>query len=105
MPGVDIEILSWVVRVETPRYRPPEAAPAVAASAPPAPATRRVFDPACGAWIEAGIYRRASLDRGAELAGPAVVVEDDTSTVVPPGYRARITAEGYIELTAEASPS
>jgi N-methylhydantoinase A len=106
VPGVDVEILSWAVRVETPLHRPPDQAGAPAPATPYAIGARRMFDPGRAAWIEAQIFRRAELARGAVLAGPAIVVEDDTSTVVPPGYRAAITREGYIEMSLiEASSS
>jgi N-methylhydantoinase A len=104
VPGVDVEVLSWAVRVETPLHAPTRVPDAEGASAARPVGARRVFDPARAAWLEAQIYRRAALTRGTALAGPAIVVEDDTSTVVPPGYRATVTPEGYIEMIAEEAP-
>jgi len=99
IPGVEVEVLSWVVLVAGP--------PPVAAEAPPAPppafparAARRrpVFDPETAEFVEVAIYERPALSPGATLKGPAVIVEDETSTVVGRNFDARIDAFGYIEL-------
>ena len=36
---------------------------------------------------------------GALVAGPAIVAEDETSTLVGPGWNATVNGLGYIELT------
>ena len=56
------------------------------------------------AWFEGGrletaIYDRALLGAGAELAGPAIVQQADSTTVVPPGASARVDAYGNIVVT------
>jgi N-methylhydantoinase A/oxoprolinase/acetone carboxylase beta subunit len=42
------------------------------------------------------------LAPGAVLAGPAIVAEDETSTLVGAGWTASVTAQGYIELVRGA---
>jgi N-methylhydantoinase A len=65
----------------------------------PAPArSRPVFDPESGEFVEVAIYDRRDLRPGAFVPGPAVIVEDETSTVVGRLFDARIDAFGYIEL-------
>src|SRR5205814_3917138 len=65
----------------------------------PQPARRRqVFDADTADFVEVAIYERAALVPGAEISGPAVIVEDETSTVVSRAFEARIDAYGYIEL-------
>jgi N-methylhydantoinase A len=49
------------------------------------------------------IYWRPDLAPGARVSGPAVIAEDDTSTVVSPIFDARIDRFGYIELTRRES--
>jgi N-methylhydantoinase A len=44
-------------------------------------------------------HRDGGLHSGAEISGPAVIVEDETSTVVSRLFDARIDDFGYIELT------
>jgi N-methylhydantoinase A len=99
IPGVEVELLSWVVLVSGPapitEAMPPPLPPAIAAI----PARQRpVFDPETAEFVEVAIYERAALMPGVTLAGPAVIVEDETSTVVGRNFDARINAFDYIEL-------
>jgi N-methylhydantoinase A/oxoprolinase/acetone carboxylase beta subunit len=54
------------------------------------------MDPCAGRPVEAAIYDRAALSPGARIAGPAVIVEAETSTLVPEGFRAGPNAAGHI---------
>jgi len=99
IPGVDIEILSWVVAVRAPSEGH-LAAPGREQPTEPKPRSRRpVFDPDVGEFQEVPIYWRPDLAPGARIRGPAVIAEDETSTVVSPRFDARIDRFGYIELT------
>jgi len=99
IPGVDIEILSWVVAVRAPSEGH-LAAPARERPSEPKPASRRpIFDPAIGEFQEVPIYWRPDLVPVARISGPAVIAEDETSTVVSARFDARIDRFGYIELT------
>jgi N-methylhydantoinase A len=98
IPGVEIEILSWVVSLGAPAEGR-LAAPASEQPTEPAPRSRRsVFDPGAGEFRDVPIYWRADLAPGARVRGPAVIAEDETSTVVSPRFDARIDRFGYIEL-------
>jgi N-methylhydantoinase A len=99
IPGVEVEILSWVTVVSA---AAPSAAEGAAPETPHAPlprGRRAIFDPATGEAIEVPIYWRPDLKPGARLAGPAVIAEDETSTVVSRLFDARIDGFGYIHLT------
>jgi N-methylhydantoinase A len=104
IPGVDVEILSWVMLLSAPR-------PAEAETDLPTPEphmaqparTRPVFDPETGEFIEVAIHERGYLRPGALIPGPAVIVEDETSTVVSRLFDGRVNAFGYIELTRRKS--
>jgi N-methylhydantoinase A len=99
IPGVEVEVLSWVVLVSGPAPIEDEAPPAAPAAFPAPEARRRpVFDPEIGEFVEVGIYERPALSPGATLNGPAVIIEDETSTVISRNFDARIDAFGYIEL-------
>jgi N-methylhydantoinase A len=99
IPGVDIEILSWVVAVRAPSEGH-LAAPARERPTEPKPASRRpIFDPDVGEFQQVPIYWRPDLAPGARISGPAVIAEDETSTVVSARFDARIDRFGYIELT------
>jgi N-methylhydantoinase A len=49
--------------------------------------------------IDCPIYRRDLLPRGAELSGPAIVEEDDSTTLLFPGDRGVVEANGTLVLT------
>jgi N-methylhydantoinase A len=71
----------------------------------PAPAsvlgTRNVrFDPRNE--VEATVYDRAKLLAGDGFVGPAIVQEDGSATVVPPGVRVVVQPSGHMILTVNA---
>jgi N-methylhydantoinase A len=99
IPGVDIEILSWIVTVSAPAEGVLATPVAEKASTPVPKSRRQVFDPESGEFLEVPIYWRPDLAPGARIAGPAVIAEDETSTVVSPLFDARIDRFGYIEMT------
>jgi len=100
IPGVEVEVLSWVLLLSAPPPVRPEAPPTVPAPFMPEPARRRpVFDPESAEFVEVAIHERHALGPGAVIPGPAVIVEDETSTVVSRLFDAHIDAFGYIELT------
>jgi 5-oxoprolinase (ATP-hydrolysing) len=75
----------------------PEGAPAKAVE------SVRMFS--AGAWHEAPLYRREALGAGTRVAGPAIIAEANATTVVEPGWGARITASGGLVLErTEARP-
>ena len=49
-----------------------------------------------GGWMETPIYDRGKLSPGNVVAGPAVVVQDDTTTVIEPGYEGAVDRFGNI---------
>jgi len=82
IPGVEVEILSWVLLLSAPV--PAETTAPQPAPEPhtPQPArSRPVLDSETGEFIEVAIYERRDLLPGAFIPGPAVIVEDETSTV------------------------
>jgi N-methylhydantoinase A len=100
IPGVEVEVLSWVLLLSGPVPPAGDTAPAAPPVSYPAPRRRRaVFDPDGADFVEVAIYDRAALAPGAVVPGPAVIVEDETSTVVNRNFDAHIDAFGYIELT------
>jgi N-methylhydantoinase A len=51
---------------------------------------------------QVGLYRRADLLAGQSFPGPAVVTQDDCTTVVPPGFTAIVDAYTNLRITPEA---
>jgi N-methylhydantoinase A len=103
VPGSDIELMSYAVTIATVAHAahetPAEPAPRRPAAAP----TRKVLDTATGVASDWSVYEREALEPGACFAGPAIIAEAETSTLIGPGWTGRITAEGYIDLRREAA--
>jgi len=53
-----------------------------------------------GQWHEAAIYDRGLLHEGIVVAGAAIISEMDATTVILPGYQARVDAIGNLLITA-----
>jgi N-methylhydantoinase A len=105
VPGSDVEIMSYAVVVATiPKDDPGVPVPgddAVFKPVAPAPRTQLVRDTTTGEVSPWSVYDRTSLSPGMQIAGPAIIAEDETSTLVSPGWNATINGLGYIELTLE----
>jgi N-methylhydantoinase A len=83
-------------RMARPEFAPPSDAPA-----PQPVAKRRLF--AGGGWHDAPVYRRSDLGAGASLAGPAIVEQLDTTTVLLPGWTATVDDIGSLLLHDEGT--
>jgi N-methylhydantoinase A/oxoprolinase/acetone carboxylase beta subunit len=51
-----------------------------------------------GGYVATTVYERARLPLGARLTGPAIVEQDDTTTVIPPGVTALVDDAGNLRL-------
>ena len=58
--------------------------------------TRRAFCPTTHAWAEFAVHRRDQVEPGVEFGGPAIVEENESTTVIPSGARARIDEHGSL---------
>jgi N-methylhydantoinase A len=103
IPNLNVEILTWTLTLSTERSLPQSGATVSESAAPIGDETRAMFDPASGTTVEAKLLRRDTLVPGHCLDGPAILTEDETSTVVPPNYRVMINALGEIELLRKES--
>ena len=98
IPDLEVEALSWTLTVST-RLPPGEAAAESAEQpAPEAIARRPLFDAEAAEHQEVPVYRRADFAAGSRVAGPALIVEDQTTTVVTAGFSARLNALGHLVL-------
>lgn len=97
VPGSDVEVLSFAVQVTT-------GAPADVANAARlsrrggVSRTQTVRDTVTGEIAEWIVHDRASLSPGARIAGPAIIAEDETSSLVARGWTAHVDEFGYINM-------
>jgi len=100
--GGTVEIVTWSLTLAT----LPEAAPQARLSGTPVPARPagegRAWEPALAEAVAFARHRRVELDPQACVAGPALITEDETTTVVPAGWTARVNSLGHLLL--EANP-
>ena len=67
--------------------------------------SRSVHFPECRAFVECPIYDRDRLPAGAEIDGPAMIEEFDSTTVIHPGFRGRVDRYGNLFLDAGGNAS
>jgi N-methylhydantoinase A len=107
VPGSDVEIMSYAVLVATvPEDDPgiPVAGNAAIFSPDATPArTQVVRNTTTGEVSPWPVYDRQALAPGVQIAGPAIIAEDETSTLVTHGWNATVNGLGYIELTQETA--
>ena len=102
--GIEIEALSWTLTISAPiRKTVPKPSKQHSATAANAEKTQSLFDPALAKRVDAPVYFREQLTPGDRLDGPALITEDQTTTVVTSAYTAEIDARGYIVLTRKRS--
>jgi 5-oxoprolinase (ATP-hydrolysing) len=74
---------------------------ASAAGQSPVPAgTVRVY--VSGAWTDASLYHRSGVRRGSVVTGPAIIVEDNSTTVIEPDWSATVNELGHLVLTSDS---
>ncbi len=50
-------------------------------------------------WTDAPVHRRETLPAGGSVPGPAIVLEDACTTLVPPGWNATVSRRGHLVIT------
>ena len=100
-PGEPVEVVTWKLSAVG-------GAPRVAlAKAPTTPGARadkgrrRAYFPETGGWIDCPIYDRYGLAAGAQIAGPAIVEERESTSVLPPGTLANVDDYANLIVTVE----
>ena len=84
---------------------PPEQ-PANETTQEAAPAPQETVRMYSGAqWHQTGIYARRTLQPGHVVRGPAIIAEDNATTIVEPGWQAQVTSYNHLVLQrVEALP-
>ena len=80
--------------------------PRAGGRAPPEPAgTVTACQPGAaggGTWIDWPVFDRGALHAGDRLAGPAIVAEPESTTLLPAGDTARVSGEGNLVIEVSA---
>jgi len=99
IPRLSLEVMTWTLAIGTSQPVPRPAAETGRRSAAVPVGSRPVFDADLGAWDELPLYWRPDLPEGCFVAGPAVIAEDQTSTLVTAAFDASINAFGHLVLS------
>ena len=101
-PGEPVEVVSLRL-TSVGRIAKPPLRRARAGGERPQPKERRpVYFAEAGDYVDCPIYDRYALPAGATFAGPAIVEEFDSTTVVHPGLRVRVDDVGNLIIEGEA---
>ncbi|MDA9208263.1 hydantoinase/oxoprolinase family protein [Octadecabacter sp.] len=99
--GMDIEITVWSVNATTPLERAVRVREAGGVSTVKPTGHRDVFDAASTGFLKAQIVARDDMEKGDHVVGPAVVVEDETTIIVPASRDAIRQPDGCIDVTTK----
>ncbi|MCD9844421.1 hydantoinase/oxoprolinase family protein [Klebsiella pneumoniae] len=100
---LDAEIISWSLRAssELPQTRKSAFNPSVVPIR--TGKFRKLFDANQGEFVQAEVIERAEFKPGTCLSGPAVIVENETTTIVASSYDAIMQDDGCILVRAKNS--
>ncbi len=97
VPGSDVEVMSYAVSVAT--EVAVQVDPAPPTRAPEPPRSQAVRDPVSGEVTAWPVHDRTAMPPGTVVPGPAIIAEDETSTLVGAAWSAEVDANGLIVLT------
>jgi len=103
IPGIGVEIMNWTLRLAAAQAAPPPCPPQPPDRPAKPRAIRSVFSSGELAMQDVPVYHRGELGPGSAMAGPAVIAEDETTTIVPAGFVARVNPLGSIVLEKEGA--
>ncbi|MNH20491.1 hypothetical protein D3C79_802660 [compost metagenome] len=99
--GLDVEIVSWSLRASS-RVAPPSAVAVTGKSrAAKVSSQRRMFDSQLGQFQQGAVVARQDLQPGDWVAGPAVITERETSTIITASREVIMQADGCLLLRAK----
>ncbi|MFI5031284.1 MAG: hydantoinase/oxoprolinase family protein [Reyranellales bacterium] len=98
IPGLSVEIMNWTLRLAAEQPPMPKAPPQPKDIPAKPRGQRAVYDPADQDMKEVSVYHRADLQIGSHIPGPAIIAEDETTTIVPKSFAARLSPIGAILL-------
>ncbi len=98
IPNQEAEAITWSVTVSSAADKPKRAAKAARKPAPKPRSRRMIYDPSLGRQVQAPVYWRFDMKPGSRVKGPAIIAEDETSTIVGANFLASVNSLGYIVL-------
>lgn len=101
--GMDIEITVWSVNATTPPEKVARTPETDGAGQATAAGERPLFDAASAKYLNAQIVNRFDMAVGERASGPAAVVEDETTIIVPASRDAICQPDGCIDIVSKGA--
>jgi N-methylhydantoinase A len=99
---LDSKVELVTLRVEAEAAQPSAARNALPQSHGAEPIGRQIVQHATGP-LDAAVYDRASLGAGDRFAGPAIITQLDATTLVAPGWQAKVLSDGSCHVTRQTA--
>ena len=96
--GLEVEITNWSLTVATTRQMIPKVKRNLAGHKLQFREKRNFFDAALRRTVSATSVQRSAMQPNVQLDGPAVIIEDETATIVTSGFTAIGQADGSLLL-------
>jgi len=97
--NVPVELVNLRLFARGPRLETPIVSGRGSGSGTARKGERRVWFAEAGGFVDCALHDRVRLAPGDVVEGPAILEEDDTSVVVPPGSRGEVDAAGNVVVT------
>jgi N-methylhydantoinase A len=88
LEGLDIEIMNWSVQASSPLADVPPVTRISKTKSVKPKLKRSIFDAREQTMVEAGLFDRDLLVTGNRISGPAIIVENETTTIVTSAFEA-----------------
>jgi N-methylhydantoinase A len=98
IPALEVEVISWALRLAAPEPRFDTCGPMPRSSVPHPLYVGEIYDVHSDRRRPVPVYWRFDLVPGAEIVGPSLIAENETTTFVDAGFRARVNALGHIVM-------
>ncbi|MEM8730064.1 MAG: hydantoinase/oxoprolinase family protein [Pseudomonadota bacterium] len=96
--GLDVEVTVWSVNATTPSERITKLSAPTCTEPASVLSRRQIFEPAIAEFLDSAVARRADLETGHVLDGPAAITEDETTIIVPASRFATAQPDGCIDV-------
>jgi N-methylhydantoinase A len=100
-PAEPVEVVTWKLSAIGGASRIALAKATTAPAAGAVKGRRRAYFPETGGWIDCPVYDRYSLAAGLSIAGPAIVEERESTSVLPPGTVATVDEHANLVVAVE----
>ena len=105
IPNLRAQALTWTLVLSRPRNDSEEEVGSNNMSEAPAriAGEREVFDAGLGSFVRASVISRNDLHPGSTFMGPALIVEDQTTTHVPSGFAGHVSIHRHLVLRRQTA--